>query len=172
MTAIVLTLLRLRFAEVEPFVVSVAAFCVMEFHALTDYRDGYICDWAVIVSVLVGLAIRIFFGGWNGVLTSLLGSVAGCLPVVAVVMLTHGAMGWGDVTMMTGLGAILGWRMALMTLYAGVVIGGVCALILLLARLVKRRDALPLAPFLLAGLTWALIFGASFAAQLGLDVSL
>ena len=74
--------------------------------------------------------------------------------------------------MMTGLGAILGWRMTLLTLYAGVVIGGACALVLLLARRVKRRDALPLAPFLLAGLMWALFFGPSFAARLGLNVSL
>ena len=52
------------------------------------------------------------------------------------------------------------------------VIGGAYALVLLLARRVKRRDALPLAPFLLAGLIWALFFGPSFAARLGLNVSL
>ena len=172
MSSMFFALLLLLCDDVEYYAVSVASFCVMEFHALTDYREGYICDGAVIVSILAGLVIRTFVGGTNGALTALRGAVAGGLPVAAVVLLTHGAMGWGDVTMMAGLGAILGWRMALLTLYAGVVIGGVCSFILLLARRVKRRDALPLAPFLLAGLVWALFFGASFAARLGLVVSL
>ena len=172
MTAVFVPLLRVRFGGAEHFALAAAALGAMEFHALTDYRGGYICDGAVIVSFLTGLVLRAIAGGIGGVFDALLGAAAGGLPVTAVIVLTRGAMGWGDATMMTGLGAVLGWRMTLLTLYAGVIIGGACALVLLLARRVKRRDALPLAPFLLAGLMWALFFGPSFAARLGLNVSL
>ena len=168
----VFALLWRRCAGAEQFALSAAAFCAMEFHALTDYRCGYIYDSAAIVSFLAGLALRTLVGGWDGALAALLGAVAGASPVAVVILLTRGGVGWGDATMMAGLGAILGWRMALLALYAGVIAGGIAALVLLVSGRVKRRDALPLAPFLLVGLTWALFFGPSFAARLGLRVSL
>lgn len=161
-----------RCAGAPQFALSAAAFCTMEFHSLTDYRSGYIYDSAAIISFLTGLALRALAGCWDGVLAALLGAAAGAAPVVIVILLTRGGVGWGDATMMAGLGAILGWRMALLALYAGVIAGGVAALVLLVSGRVKRRDALPLAPFLLVGLTLALFFGPSFAARLGLRVSL
>ena len=81
---------------------------------------------------------------------------AGTVPLALIVLVTLGGMGWGDAFLMAGLGALLGWKLTALTLYGGIVSGGVAALVLLLAKRVGRKDALPLAPFLLIGLLFAL----------------
>ncbi|GAB1486857.1 hypothetical protein MASR2M79_19080 [Aminivibrio sp.] len=48
-------------------------------------------------------------------------------------------------------GSLLGWKFTLLTLYLGMV-GGIIVLLLLAAKKVRRKDAVPLVPFLALGL--------------------
>ena len=82
MTAVFVPLLRVRFDGAEHFALALAALGAMEFHALTDFRAGYICDGAVIVSFLTGLVLRTIAGGFDGALDALLGAAAGGLMLL------------------------------------------------------------------------------------------
>lgn len=160
---------RARFPDASELSILAAAFFALEFHALTDWLCGYIFDRAVWLSLLAGAALRF----WRGEAPlALAGSAAGAAPVAVALVLTRGAFGWGDATLMAGVGSLLGWKMALLTLYFAVLAGGGAALPLLLIGRVSRRDALPFAPFLLAGMILACLFGRSVLGRLGLDGSL
>jgi len=68
-------------------------------------------------------------------------------------------MGWGDAWLMAGIGAVLGWKLAAVALYFGFIVGGAVALVLLAARIVRRKDPIPLGPFLAIGAFLSLLFG-------------
>lgn len=126
-------------------------------HALTDLADGYIYDSAVIVSIAAALILRLCWQGAGGLISAFMGAAAGWCPMALVIFLSRGGMGWGDANMMAGIGALLGWKLALISLYAGVIAGGFTALFLLLSGRVRRRDTLPMAPFLSFGVCAALL---------------
>jgi leader peptidase (prepilin peptidase)/N-methyltransferase len=143
--------------EKMPLLLAFSALGAAAVHALTDLTDGYIYDSAVLVSFAAAAVLRWFWQGAGGLVSAFLGAAAGWLPLALVILLTRGGMGWGDAGMMAGVGALLGWKLILISLYFGVTAGGVCALILLLSGRVRRRDALPLAPFLAFGVCAALL---------------
>lgn len=70
------------------------------------------------------------------------------------------AMGFGDVKMMLLVGAYLGWRLTILTIFAGVVAGSVVGVAVMLAR--GNRDLqmrLPFGIFLGAGAIFSLLYG-------------
>lgn len=128
-------------------------------HGLTDLMNGYIYDRVVIFSLAAALLIRAAGQGATGITCALMGAAAGWLPLAAIILVSRGGMGRGDARMMGGLGACLGWKLALVSLYLGLMIGGISASVLLAARRVGRRDRVPLAPFLATGVAAALLWG-------------
>ena len=72
---------------------------------------------------------------------------------------SRGGLGMGDVKLMGFLGLAIGVPQILMALLLSVIAGGLVAIFLLLARLKKRRDAIPFAPFLVAGAFVILLWG-------------
>lgn len=147
-----------------------AAVCFAEFHALTDLNDSYIYDRAVAASLATALALRLPYGVLAGLKESFLGMAAGAAPLALIILATCGGIGWGDVSLMSGLGALLGWKLTALTLYGGIISGGVAALILLLAGRVGRNSTLPLAPFLLIGLLFALWTAPWIGLRLGTQI--
>ncbi len=140
------------------------------FHSLTDLCCGYIYDRAVIVSLAFALAVRIFWQRTGAFYPLGFGAMAGWIPLALIIFASRQSMGWGDANLMAGVGAFLGWKLTLLSLYAGFIVGGATAGVLLLTGRVKRRDALPMAPFLAIGIFLALIFGRSAAGRLGLSL--
>ncbi len=75
-------------------------------------------------------------------------------------------MGLGDVKLAPSLGATLGWLsvgVAGIGLFAAFVLGAVVSIVLLLARRVGRRSAVPFGPFLFAGTALAIMVGEPLA---------
>lgn len=170
LTAIAFFALSLRWPLRRDWLLGAAALCFAGFHALTDLSDGYIYDGAVAASLAAAALLRLPYGFLPQSKEILLGMGAGGAPLTLVVLATRGGMGWGDVFLMSGLGALLGWKLTALALYGGVVLGGAAALALLLAGRVGRKDALPLAPFLLLGLLGALWFAPRVGAHMGVAI--
>lgn len=93
-----------------------------------------------------------FWGGlrWAGLLTGLVGMAGGggliwMVRVIGAVTLRREAMGFGDVTLMAMIGALLGWQSCLVIFFlaplAGLVLG-------LLQVLLRRENEIPYGPFL------------------------
>src|SRR6059036_3596386 len=60
-------------------------------------------------------------------------------------------MGGGDVKLGAMLGAFLGWKVALLSIFLAVLLGGIVALVLLGSRTTGRKDPIPFGPFLATG---------------------
>jgi leader peptidase (prepilin peptidase)/N-methyltransferase len=83
---------------------------------------------------------------------------------VAVIVLSRGGMGGGDLKLGAMLGAFLGWKALLVALFAAVVLGGLSAVALLASGKLARRDAIPFGPFLAVGGALALLAGDAIVA--------
>ena len=138
-------------------------------NALTDLYSGFVYDLFAWGLGAVGMIMRIG-GGWGALLDGLLGAGLGFAVIAVIIFVSRGGMGWGDASLMAGAGAALGWQLSAWGLYSGFMIGGVIALGLLLFRRVRRKDAIPLGPFLAVGGIVSMLTGTWFYSFLGMSV--
>jgi leader peptidase (prepilin peptidase)/N-methyltransferase len=136
------------------------------FNSLTDFDNGYIYDvWALSLGV-IGLLIRIA-GGWHTVLDGVFGAALGFGFIAIIILVSRGGMGWGDALLMAGIGGAIGWKYCVFGMYMGFLAGGVVVLPLLLTKKLKRKDAIPLGPFLAIGCVLVLFTGTALVAHFG-----
>ncbi|MDR1740461.1 MAG: prepilin peptidase [Synergistaceae bacterium] len=137
-------------------------------NSLTDFETGYVFDSFAAVMAAAGLIARAF-GGWWALLDGLIGAAAGWGVVAVIILASRGGMGWGDAFLMAGVGALLGWKMALISFYLGLMCGAVAAVWLMLRGKVKwgRHDAIPLVPYLALGGLLTLLWGPRILAFMG-----
>ena len=74
-------------------------------------------------------------------------------------LLREEGMGLGDAKLGAMLGAFLGWKVLLISLFAAVTVGGVLAIVLLATGLRGRKDPIPFGPFLALGGATGLFWG-------------
>ena len=74
-----------------------------------------------------------------------------------------------DATIAAGTGALLGWKMLLLTLYTGFMLGGGIIILLLAFGRVDRKDTVPLVPFLAAGGLITLLAGPDILLSFGIS---
>lgn len=112
------------------------------------------------------------FSGQPGWVVSLAGALAGALAgggslwlVGAIWKSVRGveAMGLGDVKMMLGVGALLGWRLALLTIFGGAFVGALAGIFLVMrSRERSLQTQMPFGIFLGTAAILALLFGERF----------
>src|ERR1700746_2913840 len=92
---------------------------------LEDLTRRRISNWTSGGAVIAGLIVHLAQNGWTGAMHSLFGSVIGF--GVFLIFYLLGGMGGGDVKLMAGFGALLGFQQVLAAaLWIGAV-GGVLA---------------------------------------------
>lgn len=79
-------------------------------------------------------------------------SASGILFLIAfigfIIYKNDGAMGMGDVKLFIPIGMILGWKLALLTLFLAVILGGITSIVLLILKIKERKSAIPFGPFI------------------------
>ncbi|NLI96798.1 MAG: prepilin peptidase [Synergistaceae bacterium] len=138
-------------------------------NAMTDLYSGFIYDAFALVLGGTGMLFRLG-GGLDALADGCLGALVGAGVIVLIILVSRGGMGWGDAWLMAGTGAALGWQLTLVALYLGFISGGIVALGLLLSGVVKRKDPIPLGPFLALGAFLSLLFGPSLWGWFGVFV--
>jgi prepilin peptidase CpaA len=78
----------------------------------------------------LGLLLGVIFGGWEGLADSGLGFAVAFFPLL--IMYAGGTVGGGDVKLMGGVGALLGFPAGLNALISSILVGGFFAAIILL----------------------------------------
>ena len=116
--------------------------------AVTDARHFLIPNEYTLGGLVIGLALSVA-GGVDGLVNALLGAAAGFALLYAVAQVGHWAfkeeaMGGGDIKMMAMVGAFVGWKGVLLTVFLGALIGSVVFLPLTL----KRKRLVPFGVFL------------------------
>jgi prepilin peptidase CpaA len=109
------------------YIVAIVLVTIAAFFDITQHR---IPNWLTYPSWLVGLALAAFAGGVVAINNSLLGFATTFVPLLLMYM--GGSMGGGDVKLMGGVGALLGFPAGLNALISAILVGGFFAAIILL----------------------------------------
>ncbi len=127
-----------------------------------DLKHQIIPDVISLPGIGAGLLASYFLP--HGVLNSVIGILAGggsLLLIAASYQFVTGreGMGGGDIKLLAMIGAFLGWKAVIITIFTGSFIGAVIGTILMLAKGKDSRYAIPFGPFLAIGALIALFFG-------------
>lgn len=96
--------------------------------AWIDGRELRVPNWITFPMVLSGLVVNTVLGGWEGLGLGLLGMVTGLLCLLP--LYSVGGMGAGDVKLMAGMGAWLGWEITLAAFVVSVFVGAFMAIVM------------------------------------------
>ena len=107
--------------------------------AWIDGKELRVPNWITYPMVFSGLAFCTWVGGWSGLGAGLLGMVCGLLCLLP--LYSVGGMGAGDVKLMAGMGAWLGWELTLYAFAVSTVVGAVMAVIMVLRKRVVFKHA-------------------------------
>jgi leader peptidase (prepilin peptidase)/N-methyltransferase len=108
----------------------------------------------IVAGVLANLAVgRVLW------VESLLGIVVGGGLFLVIILASGGGMGGGDMKLGAMLGAFLGWKVVLLSVFIAVVVGGALAVALMASGVRGRKDPIPFGPFLAAGGAAGLFWG-------------
>lgn len=121
-----------------------------------DLKLQIIPDAISLPGIVAGVLIGVGTGAW---LDSLLGVLVGGGIFFAIILIQPAGMGGGDLKLSAMLGAFLGWKILLFSLFVAVTGGGVLAIAALATGLRGRKDPIPFGPFLAIGGAIGLCWG-------------
>lgn len=138
----------------------VAAALLAGLVALTaiDLEHQIIPDVITLPGVLAGVLANLATGRVSWV-ESLFGVGVGGGVFLVIILASGGGMGAGDMKLGAMLGAFLGWKVVLLSVFVAVVLGGALAVTLIASGLRDRKDPIPFGPFLAAGGAAGLFWG-------------
>jgi leader peptidase (prepilin peptidase)/N-methyltransferase len=130
---------------------------------MIDLEHQIIPDVISLPGILAGFLANLATGhvSW---MDSLLGIAIGggvflTIALVGSWLAGQDAMGGGDIKLAAMLGAFLGWKVLLFSLFVSAMGGGILAAALMATRLRGRKDPLPFGPFLATGGAIGLFWG-------------
>jgi leader peptidase (prepilin peptidase) / N-methyltransferase len=125
--------------------------------------DGITLPGIVIGLILGPLVLRNPATPWHtGFINSLVGMVVGGGAFYIIAVLSRGGMGGGDIKLIAMIGAFLGWKAVLLTIFVGSLLGAVVGIWLMVFKGMKRKTPIPFGPFLVAGAMAAIFCGPAF----------
>jgi leader peptidase (prepilin peptidase)/N-methyltransferase len=157
-TAVVLVLAYVALGPSADFAVAVVLLAALIAITGIDLQHQLIPDAITLPGILVGLLLNLATGRISWV-ESVIGILVGGGLFVAIILVSRGGMGGGDLKLGAMLGAFLGWKALLFALFVAIVLGGVVGTVLLVTGLRGRKDPVPFGPFLAAGGAMALFWG-------------
>lgn len=110
---------------------------------------GFIISFFVPYILFPNSALGIFVGGGIILIIGLAGSV----------IFKKEAMGGGDVKLAAMIGAFLGWRYVIISLFFGFFLGALAGIILIISKIKSREDTVPFGPFIVLGSLITLFWG-------------
>ena len=78
---------------------------------------------------------------------------------MAIVILSRGGMGGGDVTLIGALGYVLGVRLIMLNILLSFIIGALISIILLATKIKTRKDPIPFGPFIVVAFYFTVLWG-------------
>ncbi len=106
-----------------------------------------------------GILSNLIFLPKPSILSGIIGGAIGFTFLLIPALINPRGMGFGDVKMAALIGLVTGFPLALVAVFMGVVLGGLLAVILLLFRIKKRKETIPLGPFLSLATIATLLWG-------------
>lgn len=128
-----------------------------------DLKEMIIPDVLVIILLILSVLYKILNYYLYNVPPQILNSLGGLLIAgglfLAIVILSKGGMGGGDVTLISALGFILGIKYILLNIFLSFILGAIISIILLITKIKDRKDPIPFGPFIILGFYITVLFG-------------
>jgi len=151
------------FGVTADFVVAAGLLAALIAITVIDLDRQIIPDVIALPGILAGFLANLATGrvSWGESLAGIAlgGGLFIAIAVVGSCIAGQDAMGGGDVKFAAMLGAFLGWKVLLFTLFAAAVGGGILAAVLMALGARGRKDPLPFGPFLAAAGAIGLLYG-------------
>ncbi|MDH5639431.1 MAG: prepilin peptidase [Nitrospinota bacterium] len=128
---------------------------------IIDINHQIIPDEISIGALAIGLALSPFLP--LGFIEALLGALLGGGVFFALAIAYPGGMGGGDIKLIAAIGAILGWKMAFLTIILGSSLGAVVGLAMMAITGRSRKARIPFGPFLAIGAIISILWGNDIA---------
>lgn len=132
----------------------VISFIDFDFQIIPDEISIPLIFLGIILSLLPHNSINLAYD----IKDSLIGIVIGGGSLLIVSLITRGGMGGGDIKLNAAVGAFLGWKAALLTIFIGSLAGSIVGIVIL-KKTGNRK--IPFGPFLSLGACVCLFFGES-----------
>ncbi len=131
--------------------------------AFIDLNEQIVPDVISLPGIVVGFIIS-FFAPYILFINSALGVLIGggiilIIGLAGSVIFKKEAMGGGDVKLAAMIGAFLGWRYIIISLFLGFFLGALAGIILIMSKIKSREDAIPFGPFIVLGSFITLLWG-------------
>lgn len=131
--------------------------------AFIDLNEQIVPDVISLPGIVIGFIIS-FFVPYISFLNSGLGVVAGggiilIIGLAGSVIFKKEAMGGGDVKLAAMIGAFLGWRYIVISLFLGFFLGALAGIFLIISKIKSREDVVPFGPFIVLGSFITLLWG-------------
>ena len=128
-----------------------------------DLDVQIIPDEISLPGIVIGLALS-FIVPYISYLNSLLGIIAGggiifLIALAGLAIFKKEAMGGGDVKLSAMIGAFIGWKYIIVSLFIGFFIGAIAGILLILLKIRNRDDLVPFGPFIVLGSFITLLWG-------------
>jgi len=131
--------------------------------AFIDLNQQIVPDVISLPGIVIGFILS-FFVPYISFINSALGVVIGggiilVIGLAGSVIFKKEAMGGGDVKLAAMIGAFLGWRYIIISLFLGFFLGALVGIILILSKIKSREDTVPFGPFIVLGSFITLLWG-------------
>jgi len=123
--------------------------------AFIDLNEQIIPDVISLPGIAIGFILS-FFVTYISFVDSILGIAVGGGIILIIglggsVIFKKEAMGGGDIKLVAMIGAFLGYRYIIISLFLGFFLGALTGIILIMAKIKSREDVVPFGPFIVLG---------------------
>ena len=140
--------------NISVLVVSMAIVGFLVFSAVFDLKYMILPDISTFILIALGVVYRLVWGGYESIYYLLLEMLTGALVGFGFFAILHVAtkgkgMGWGDVKLAIFMGAFLGLRNFIVSLYIAFIGGAIVGLVMILVFGKSKKKLIPFGPFLI-----------------------
>ncbi|MDR7856124.1 prepilin peptidase [Tissierella sp.] len=163
LNATIYLIIYLRFGfSLELFFYSII-FSLLIIISVIDLQNMIIPDILVVIifgtAILYKLVSYLLYNISPEVLNSIGGLVFSSLLFILIIIISKGAMGDGDVTLIGILGFIVGIKKIFLTILASFILGAIISIFLLIKKIKGRKDPIPFGPFIILGFFITIFWG-------------
>jgi len=131
--------------------------------AFIDLNEQVIPEVISLPGMVIGLILS-FFVPYISFINSALGIVIGggiilVIRLAGSLIFKKESMGIGDIELAAMIGAFLGWRYIIISLFLGFFLGALAGIILIMSKIKSREDVVPFGPFIVLGSFITLLWG-------------
>lgn len=163
LNAIIYIILFFSFTSFIDFIFYALISSVLIVITFVDLKEMIIPDIFIVIILILSVLHKVLNYFIYGISPQLLNSLGGLLIAgglfLAIVILSRGGMGGGDVTLIGALGFVVGIKNILLTIFLSFILGAIISIALLATKIKTRKDPIPFGPFIVLAFFIVLLYG-------------